>query len=463
MRIFIEAPERRRRSMRRRGAVTATLVTMLAAPLLTVVGPVQALDPTAVGPVDPRQRSFPAYYTDDAGLALQMCDDGSGSCLLARPRDLAPPEGEALYWAATGELVSPGIELSVEFAVEAAWLGNEQVVFDRLRVRGHVDQQGTYTLLHPYGTTTLTAEDPVEDRNVNFTEDIGCEPAPGGQCDFSQLASDPNAHITTWLRSTQATGRYLGNPERPTTVTGGERQFMTVVGPAGAATTNQFGVLGKRANPRAVSMPARVDFGNTRRGGRERVRLVNIGTQPLSIRRVAFSGSRTLRRFATPNACGRGDVLRVGRRCTVGIRYRPDGRRRSSARLRITDDTPRGVRTVRIRALTAAELSAPRRVRFAARRGGTSSPTRRIVLSNTGGTTMVIRGVALRGPGRGSFDRRSGAPRVCSRGTRVPVGGQCGIYVGFEPRGFGTKRARFVVRSNSLDSRRTIRLFGFGS
>lgn len=455
-------PAVRPRSTRRlrRGAMYAVLAAALAAPALLFVGPAQALDPTGVGPTDPAQRSFPAYYTDDAGVSLQMCDDGTAACLLARPRDLAPPEGEALYWAATGDLTAPGIEVSVEFALEAAWLDGSQVVFDRLRIRGHVDAAGTYTLTHPYGTTTVVAEDPAEQRNVNLTEDIGCEPPPGGRCNFREATTNAGAHITDWLTSVSAPPGYLGRGEIATAATlGGVPQSMSFAGPAGLATTDQFAVLGKRANPRAVSLPRIVDFGNANRRQRERVRLLNIGTQPLTLNRVVLRGSPTLRRFATPNACGAGDTLQVGQRCTVGIRYVPDGRRRSTARLRITRDAG-AARVVQIRARTAATLVAPGRVRFAPRRAGTSSVTSRVVVRNNGGAALRIRGIALRGPNAGSFERRSGAPRVCARGLRLPVGGQCGIYVGFEPVGFGTKRARFVVRSNALGGAGTIALFG---
>lgn len=459
MRLHLTALSRQRRSHSRRFTTAAMLSVLLAAPALAVVGPAQAIDGTRVGPVDPLQRGFPAYYTDDAGVALQMCDDRSANCLLARPRDLAPPEGEALYWAAFAELTGPGIDLSVEFAVEAAWLDGRQVVFDRLRVRGHVTRDGTYTLVHPYGTVRIASDPEEEDRNINFTEDIGCEPAPGERCDFAALAG-PRGHITTWLRSTQAQGRYLGDGETPTTVTGGERQFMTITGPSGVASTNRFAVLGKLANARAVSLQRSLDFGNTPRGGRERVRLLNIGTEPLGLGRVSLRGDRTLRRFATGNACRGSTVLKVGRACSVGVRYRPDGRKRSGATLRIRDDTPAGVRAVRVRAMTAAVLRARDHYRFRARRADTSSRTKRIVVTNTGAIPMKIRRVTLDGRNPRHFDMRSGTPRVCARGTRVPVGGQCGVYVGFEPRRFGPKRAKVVLRTNAVRTPHRIRLSG---
>lgn len=443
-------------SRARRLLVVTVTTPLLVVPALAVVGPAEALDPAGVGPVDPRQRGFPAYYTDDAGVALQMCDDRSANCLFARPRDLAPPEGEALYWAAFGELTAPRIEVSVEFAVEAAWLDGEQVVFDRLRIRGHVDQAGVYTLRHPYGTTRFEAESPAEQRNVDFTEDLGCEPAPGGRCNFRKAT---DGHITTWLRQTDAPRGYLGNPEDPSTVTGGTRQSMTLVGPAGVAATDRFGVLGKPARARAVSMVRTLDFGNRSRARTRRVRMLNIGTEALTVGGVRLQGDRTLRRVTSPRPCGRGDVLQVGRSCTVGVRYAPDGRKRSTGTVRITDDAGR-VRTVRARALTAAVLRAPERLQFKARRANTSSRTRRVVVTNTGSIPMQVRRVVLEGRHARSFQIRGGAPRVCTRGMTVPAGRQCAVYLRFAPRGFGPKGARLVLRTNALARVHTIRLRG---
>lgn len=436
--------------MRRRtrlGTAAITVVTGLGllAPLLLATSPAGALDAERVGPIDRQQRGFPAYYTDDRGRSLQMCDDGSPRCLLARPADLAPPDGEQLYWAAFGELSGRGIDLSVEMAVEAAWLGREQVVFDRLRVRGHVARAGRYTLVHPYGRTTLVAGSPSEQRNVNFTEDLGCEPAARRRCDFRAAA---RGHITTWLRQVGARGRYLGDPEDPARVTGGVRQFARVTGPAGTATTRRFGVLGKRANPNAVSIRRRLRLGNVRGPRQSVLRVQNIGTGRMTIERVRLRGAATFHRMRTRGACRRGDVLRVGQVCRVGIRYRPDGRRRSSARLTVVDDVQQ--RRVRIRARTAAVFSARHRVRFLPRRSGTAGVTRRIVVTNRGPVPMRIRSVRIEGRHAPSFERRSGSPRVCRDGVRVPAGGRCAVYVRFAPPTFGPKRARVEVSSNAL-------------
>jgi hypothetical protein len=248
---------RRQRSALRARLLALLALTLAATPALTLLGPAEALDPAAVGPRDPGQHGFPAYYTDDSGIALQMCDDGTAACGRATDRTLAPPNGENFYWMATADMRSPGLDVSIEFAAEAAWATRKApVTFDRLRVRGHANVAGNYTVTHPYGTTTVTAGDPVEQRNINFTEDVGCA---GANCDFTRMASAGAAHITSWIISDTAPPGYLGNGARAATATmAGDPASVSVTGPAGSASTDRFVVMGKRAIPHSLSAPKTV-------------------------------------------------------------------------------------------------------------------------------------------------------------------------------------------------------------
>jgi hypothetical protein len=431
--------------------VLAVLTSALVAPALTLVAPAQALDPAGVGPRNPDNHGFPAYYTDDAGVALQMCDDGSAACLGAGPAALTPPEGENFYWMATSEVTTADFDIAVEIAAEAAWLGPGQpITFDRLRIRGHSDV-GDITVTTPYGTTTVAADPPTEQRNINFTEDIGCAVAP---CNFAEMTSSPSAHITNWITSTTAPAGRLGDgvTSAPATV-GGQAATLTVQG----VSTDEWVVMGKRANPNAVSLPATVDFGNVRRAATKTVRIRNLGTQPRTITSTALAGSATISRLGT-STCTDGRVLGVGGSCTVNLRYRPDGSKQSRATLTLT--SPQGNRTVRLSASTAAVAQTRRQLEFRPVRSGASGPTRRLVVTNSGSLPLQLRGVSLAGRSPGSFDIRRGAPRVCARGARVPVGQQCAVYLGFEPVGFGTKSASLVIRSNGLDRAVNVALSG---
>jgi hypothetical protein len=313
----------------------AAALASLVVPALTLVGPAEALAPAGIGPKNPQKGGFPAFFTDDAGRAVQLCLNGRLTCAGARMRALTPPEGEAFYWSATAALRAPGINVDVEWALEAAFAGRRPMVFDRLRIRGHVSEAGTYTINHPYGTTTVRAITPDEQRNIDFTSDVGCAPGPLGRCTF---ASATNGRITTFLRQVGAPRGFYGNPNVFKPVTGGEQQSVSISGPSGGDTTDRFAVMGRVARGHALAVRPRVRFGNVGGVRTKRVRVVNVGTETTRVRGVRLPGERTLSEVRTADRCRHGVVLRSGQSCWVGIRYRPDGRRVSSARLLVKDN-----------------------------------------------------------------------------------------------------------------------------
>jgi hypothetical protein len=138
-----------------RAGVAAFAALVLGAAMLTIGGSASALNGRRTGPLD--NRGFPAYYVDDAGRAVQMCDDGSAICQGANRGDLVAPDGEALYWSALTTLRTRRGPLEVEFALEASFEGQRPVVFRRLRIRGHLGRRGRYILHHPYGNLPFTA------------------------------------------------------------------------------------------------------------------------------------------------------------------------------------------------------------------------------------------------------------------------------------------------------------------
>jgi hypothetical protein len=217
------------------------LAAVLGASLLTVAGSAVALDTGRTGPLN--NRGFPAYYVDDAGRALQLCDDGTPLCLGVGRNDLRPPDGEALYWAALSPVRSRRGTLEVEFALEAAFEGRRPVVFRRMRVRGHVNLRGRYVLEHPYGTTRFRAAPRSEQRNVNITRDIRCARDRGGVC--APL-------MTRWLRSTERVAGHLGSKRRTPVRGGAVRNALLLYGPNGdlIGRSERFRVIGKLCGPR---------------------------------------------------------------------------------------------------------------------------------------------------------------------------------------------------------------------
>jgi hypothetical protein len=463
MNIRPKAPSWRRHSPQfhgRRTGTAAALSVLLAASVLAAMSPAQALDPAGVGPRDPAQRGFPAYYTDDSGVALQLCVDGTAACGGATLKSdgaggagvAVAPDGEGFWYMATTSLSAPGLDLDIEIAAEAAWLSPTQPIsFDRLRIRGHSDSAGDIVVTTPYGDTTVTAEAPSAARNVNFTEDIGC---PGTACNFADMTTTPGAHIGTWIVSATPPAGHVGDgvtSERATLGFGGPAATAS----AGGATTSDWVVMGKFANPNAVSLPTAVDFGNVARTTTKTVRLKNLGTKSLAISTATLTGSASINRMAS-STCRAGGNLAIGASCKVDLRYRPGAKRQAKAVLQINNHR------VRVSALSSAQIKARTAVQFKAVAAGASGKTRRIVVANIGSLPLKIGRVGLAGKNPGSFDIRSGAPKVCARGVSVRPGRECAVYVGFEPSGFGAKRASLNIRSNALGGARSIALSGSG-
>jgi hypothetical protein len=164
---------------RRRTVFLLLVVGTVVATVMAAAVPTYSLNTRRTGARD--DRGFPLYYTDDRGQALRLCEDGSAHCIRAVPEDLAAPDGEALYWSASTTLHSKRGPIDVEFALEAAFGdAGRPVVFDRIRVRGHLNQKGRYILLHPYGRMRFRAITPREQRNVDVTHDRNCSVARKG-------------------------------------------------------------------------------------------------------------------------------------------------------------------------------------------------------------------------------------------------------------------------------------------
>jgi hypothetical protein len=442
----------RRPSLRTVSAVSAILA--LGATMLAFTGPAAGVNTNHTG--SPDARGFPRFYTDDSGLSLQLCDDGTAACLATGPNALTPPDGEALYWGATATIPTRRGDLDVEFALEAAFAGGP-VVFDRLRIRGHLNRAGRYTLRHPYGTKRFRAASPREQRNVNVTVDLGCSLRRRGPC---------RGRIDNWLRSTRPRAGYLGAGEVPTRVTGGDVRNSVILRTRRGrllGRTRQFAVVGKVApGPAAAFSRTRADMGNTARRKGKTIAIRNLGGRRLSLGRLEVRGDNTFRIRRSRSTCDRTVTLRPGRTCRVSVRYRPTGKRLSTGRLVVRDNTRVGVHRLPLRAKTAAEFHARRRMHFTTRQVDTQSRRRRVIVENRGVIPLRIHAVFLRGRHDRSFVRRSGPGPMCSSGTRLRPGGACAVYVAFRPQSFGRKRSNIVVRSNALTSLDRIRLNGRG-
>jgi hypothetical protein len=452
-----------RRSWTRLVGTTLAALAVGAASL-ALTAPAQGLNSAKTGDVDAANGGFPAYYTDDAGISLQPCIDGLAACGGATAADDgaggpgmgAAPDGEGFYWSAEADLQTARGSLLVIMAQEAAWLSDTQpVVFDRLRVRGHLNRSGTYTLLTPYGSKKFEAGPVAEQRNVFDTEDLDCAMTAGGPC---------AGHITNWLRAVNAPAGYLGDAATPRRVTGGTvRNEVVLKSPAGKVLgrTKLFTVMGKLADgPAAVLGANSVDFGNTKAVTRRSITLKNAGNASLALQGLRVAGARTIK--VAPTGCAARTSLGAGASCAVNLVYRPGRSKVSAGTLVVDDNTIAGLHRVPVTAMTSSVFSAQPRVQFTRLKVGSESHARRVVVTNTGVLPLKVKGVSITGHDARSFDRRSGQGPLCVKGARVKPGKACALYVAFAPKTFGVKTASLNVRTNAASSPDSVRLSGRG-
>ncbi|MBO1266474.1 S-layer homology domain-containing protein [Arthrobacter cavernae] len=232
--------------------------------------PAHALPET--GPIDPFH-GYPAWYTDSAGVQLELCLEGP-LCLasgeLPNPEaPVSPPGGgnfppESFWWAGEAAITTDTTDALLVLAQEAAFtteeaVNGEQIAFNRVRIRVNgLDFGASYTVTHPYGSAVFVAEDDgVGGGKINNTVDIGCFATPCSQADFGlALPSKP------FLRWDPAVGPaapagFIGDPTVDHEVVGSPtgNNFFRVVGPnvggpgVNAIQTNMFAIQGKLAGP----------------------------------------------------------------------------------------------------------------------------------------------------------------------------------------------------------------------
>jgi hypothetical protein len=227
-------------SKRSRRALLLLVVGTVLAAVVTAAVPSYSINTRQTGRKD--SRGFPLFYTDNRGLHLRLCESGTPRCQGATRGDLVAPEGEAFYWMATATIRTKRGPIDVEMALEAAFggaRGQKPIVFDRLRIRGHLRQKGRYVLDHPYGSTRFRAISPREQRNVDFTVDRVCSLERRGNC---------RGRIDNFLRSTNPPKGFVGWGGRRTQVKGGTVRNSLVLrdGHKVIGRTSRIAVLGKR-------------------------------------------------------------------------------------------------------------------------------------------------------------------------------------------------------------------------
>ncbi len=275
-------------SLRVRASLTLAVLLGLLALMTASAAPAKA-ELADVGPVSP-DNGYPIWYQDTNGIRLELGLDPNDPNLVqpievpdaSQPIEFPnnfPPE--AFWWTGDASVpISGGGSIDIIMAQEAAFLGEdavpgEQISFSRIRILGEgLVPGGTYTIQHPFGEVTLTANasGAIRPNTPNATEDIGClDFVPPAACDFDLALGGSVGPFLTWNNigetgpGTPPAG-YVGNPNIPHRVVGSTiadptdpssfRNNVKVEGPAGATgSTSQFLVSGKIHGATAFASP----------------------------------------------------------------------------------------------------------------------------------------------------------------------------------------------------------------
>src|SRR4051794_22516011 len=242
----------------------ATLTALAAVAAGALAAPAGA-SLSAVGPVNPRT-GFPDWYQDGTGLKLSLCLDGLPVCS-SGAADIAPPDGEAFWWRAQGDLAQGTVTAKMAFAQEAAWLNGGPGSFGRIRVTiTRARPGGVYSVRPPYGSMTITAD---ASGVAKSTTDVGCGAAP---CDWAAaLGTGLGPALLHWDASAPAPpAGYIGDAATPHKVVGSPTGFnaFSVSGPGIAQSTDLLTVEGKLAGPPVpdIAVAPSADFGATTPG-----------------------------------------------------------------------------------------------------------------------------------------------------------------------------------------------------
>jgi len=224
------------------------------------------------GPINPLT-SFPKFYRDKTGLALEECLDASEAdpCGIAAtlPNPAEPIvfptnfPSEFFYWRATARIRGLGgndsnradLMMGIEgaFAPPGSAADGKPIVFAHWHLRIHrgLVANSRYTVTHPFGVKTIATD---ANGAADVTDDQGCVTVPPA-CDFTLgLAATNLGPFLRWDSTAPAPpGGFAGDPNTEHTITGSPfgTNFFRIDGPNAAGPnrnriqSDRFAITGK--------------------------------------------------------------------------------------------------------------------------------------------------------------------------------------------------------------------------
>lgn len=192
--------------------------------------------------------------------------------------------------------------------------------------------------------------------------------------------------------------------------------------------------------------------------------VANVGGANLGFTGFVVAGAQASE-FVRPSGapggtCATGTALVPGATCTVGLAFSPSALGTRSATLTIGSDAANGSPVITLAGTGApapapvAQLS-PAAQMFGDQTISVASPTRQVVLTNTGNASMSIAGTAIAGSGAFAIAASSCAPTLAA-------GASCAIDIAFTPSQAGAATATLQVADDAAGSPQSVLLSGNG-
>ncbi len=195
--------------------------------------------------------------------------------------------------------------------------------------------------------------------------------------------------------------------------------------------------VGTVTSPTATLTASSLSFGSENVGsksGAQSVTLMNNGSATLDIASIAVTGVNAAD-FAiatTGTACPvGGGTLVVGTSCSVAVQLTPQTAGAKNASLTFADNAPANPQQVTLSGIATAAASlqvSPPSLTFTAQSEGSLSAPQNVTISNSGGASAEISGIAVSGPNASDFS----SPASCTPNP-VAAGKTCQIGVTFTP------------------------------
>ena len=199
--------------------------------------------------------------------------------------------------------------------------------------------------------------------------------------------------------------------------------------------------------------PASLVFGNqlvNTTSPAQTMTVLAAGSDPLTITHVTVSTG-----FSVANGCG--SSVAAGNTCSLSVTFAPASSGTLNGTLTLTDNAPGSPQSFNLTGTGTVVQLIPASLSFGNQPVGTTSPGKKITLTNKGNTALSITGISITGADPADFAETN----TC--GSGVNSGASCSITVTFSPTATGSRKANVSVSDNGGGSPQTVGLSGTGT